>query len=514
MHKADMTGRDRLAWNVIASWGGHLVFVVAGFVMPRMIDGALGQVSLGVWDFCWSLVNYFSLAGLGVGSSVNRHVAIYRSSGQIEKLRSAVTSVIAIQLGISVFVLLLTAAAVSAVRTFFAGQLADHTAEAAWVVALLGISLAVQMGFDAFRGIITGCHRWDLHNGINASAYALTVLGMILELRSGGGLRGLSAIYLSAVVLTEMSRILIARRVCPEFRLDLSLANRDDAREMFLFGVKRIVAALPPLILNQSVSVLILTFLGPARLAVYARPAGLMRSAQTFIDKFAFVTTPTAASLQGSGRADELRAFLIRSTQFAVAIAAPICLLLAIQGKAILALWMGGHYSGGAVVLALLAGGMFLPMTQQPTMNILIGMNRHGRLGAFTVGVSVAGLAVGVAAASAFGLSIRGAALITALPLLLANGIVLPLYACKQLQLSPWTYAARSYAQPLLFCLPFAVVLIATRTAFSERYLVSLAASLVAGAIALLPLAWSVMPERMRQRLFRGKASGATAGNF
>ena len=70
-----LTGRDRLASNVISSWAAHFVFIIAGFIMPRMIDGRLGHELLGVRDFAWSLVSYFGLVQAGIGSSVNRCVA-------------------------------------------------------------------------------------------------------------------------------------------------------------------------------------------------------------------------------------------------------------------------------------------------------------------------------------------------------------------------------------------------------------------------------------------------------
>ena len=56
-HNEDLTGRDRLVSNVLFSWGGNFVFIIAGFIMPRMIDRRLGQELLGIWDFAWSLVN-------------------------------------------------------------------------------------------------------------------------------------------------------------------------------------------------------------------------------------------------------------------------------------------------------------------------------------------------------------------------------------------------------------------------------------------------------------------------
>src|SRR3954462_344640 len=94
----DLSGRDRLVWNVVASWAGHVVFIVAGFIMPRQIDRHVGQVGLGVWDFGWTAVNYFSLAQIGVGVSVNRYVARYRAARDTEGLGRLISSVILLQL--------------------------------------------------------------------------------------------------------------------------------------------------------------------------------------------------------------------------------------------------------------------------------------------------------------------------------------------------------------------------------------------------------------------------------
>ena len=500
-----------MAWNVIASWAGHMVFVISGFIMPRIIDHSLGQVSLGVWDFSWSIVNYFGLAGLGVGSSVNRHVAMYRMRNEPAKVKEAVSSVMAIQAGISAFIFMLVGAAIYFVPRLFAHRLGTHATEAVWVVGLLGCSLAVQMAFDSFRGVITGCHRWDLHNAINAAAYGITVVGMIIVLERGKGLRSASAIYLLATIVTEIARAMVAKRVCPEISYGFAHASREHAKKMFLFGAKRIAAGLPPLILNQSCSLLITGMLGPAMLAVYSRPAGLMRSLQTFIDKFAFVTTPTAASLQQKGDLEDVRQFLIRSTELAVAIVTPLALLFIIQGPAILGFWMGKNYANGALVLTTMAIGLFLPMTQQPALNILIGLNKHGKLGLFTVGTAVAGLLLGIGAVQFVGLSLLGAALIASVPLALANGVVLPWFACHELDLKASRYFFGAFVKPMAWCIPYVAVLVGVRMFFADRYLMVLGASAILGGIALLPGAWVLAPESMRRRLRGNRALAQNA---
>ena len=75
--KIDLSGRDRLVSSVIFNWAAYFVYIVAGFIIPRLIDRQLGQELLGIWDFAWSLVSYFALVQFGIASSVNRYIAKY-----------------------------------------------------------------------------------------------------------------------------------------------------------------------------------------------------------------------------------------------------------------------------------------------------------------------------------------------------------------------------------------------------------------------------------------------------
>lgn len=499
---ADLTGGRRLAWNVLASWGGQCVVIACGFVMPRMIDRHVGQVSLGIWDFCWSTVSYFGLAGLGIGSSVNRHVAIYRASNQPEKLRAAVSSVNLIQTVVSVFMFSMAALVAAILPHVFSARLGGHVSEARWVVMLLGSSLAVQMAFDCYRGVMTGCHRWDLHNAINAASYALTVAGMVATLMLGGRLRSVGTVYLISTVLTEVLRVVLAHRVCPGLSVSPKYASRAEARHMFAFGAKAILASISPLILQQSASLIVGAVLGPAALAVFARPSNLVRSAQAFLNKFGFVLTPMASSLQGSGRSEQLGAFLLKSSRLGAAMTIPVMLTMAIYSDILLRLWMGSRYEGGALVMVILAATYTVPLAQQSALSILVGMDKHGRVGAFTLTLSVLALAGGIAVFHFSGWSLGAAATVSGVPLMLSAGVLLPIYACRQLKLQVGRYFLDTLFRPMVCALPYAVVLLVVR-----RMLHGSSALLIGpllAAIAAAPGYWYfVLTEDMRETLTR-----------
>jgi O-antigen/teichoic acid export membrane protein len=517
---ADLTGGNRLTWNVIASWGGQLLVIVCGFIMPRMIDRHVGQVSLGIWDFCWSIVSYFGLAGLGIGSSVNRHVAMYRASHQPEKLRAAVSSVNAIQIVVSLLIVAMAALVAGVMPLVFSARLGSHMSEARWIVMLLGGSLAVQMAFDCYRGVMTGCHRWDLHNALNAGSYGLTVLGMIVALMLGGRLRSIGTVYLAANVVTEILRVIAAHRICPGLTVNPRYATRADARHMFGFGAKAILASVSPLVLQQSASLIVGACLGPAALAVFARPSNLIRNAQAFLNKFAFVLTPMASSLQGSGRSKELGAFLLSSSRWGAAMTIPAMLTMALYSDLILGVWMGSRYQGGAIVMVILAAAYTMPLAQQSALSILVGLDRHGRIGVLTLALSVVALGAGIVVFHWLGWSLAATAMLAGIPLTLSGGIVLPVYACKQLDVGVRKYFVNTFASPLLCAVPYGCVLLLARRWFSGPWML-LVGPFVAG-LAMAPFYWYfILSDEMRRRiakkLRRGTVSrrqvlGATGG--
>ena len=65
-------GRGSLTRGVAVSWVAQVLQIIAGFIIPRLIDRRLGLELLGVWDLGWSMVSYFTLLDGGIGSTINR----------------------------------------------------------------------------------------------------------------------------------------------------------------------------------------------------------------------------------------------------------------------------------------------------------------------------------------------------------------------------------------------------------------------------------------------------------
>jgi O-antigen/teichoic acid export membrane protein len=308
-------------------------------------------------------------------------------------------------------------------------RLGSLVSEARWVVALLGAGLAVRIAFSAYDGVMTGCHRWDLHNALNSGFYAATTIAMMAALAAGWGLWGLAAAHFVGNGVTELARYAVAHRVCPELRVSWREVRWREARKLIKFGGKTFTGTVAGMLTNQTNKLLVLSFLGPAALALYSRPVALVTSVGVFIGKFAFTLTPTASSLQAAGRTEDLARLLVNSTRVAAYLALPPLLFLAILGSPVLRLWMGPGYDVG-IVLSILALGQLPSATQQPARSILVGMNAHGRTAVAGLGAAIVAVALSFVALGPLGLGLPGAAFAVAVVPTLLTGYYLGV-ACR-----------------------------------------------------------------------------------
>lgn len=456
--RSDITGQDRISRNVLTSWLSHTVFIVFGFIMPRMIDETLGQEQLGIWDFGWSIVSYLSVAMMGIGSSVNRYVARYRATESSVELSETISSVLALQLAIAAAV----AAATVVLSVFLPGMLGDELGRYADVAGrmllFLGFSLAVQMGFDVYRGILTGCHEWSTYNALNAGGYAVSATAMLVVLLLGGGLSGMAITYFVCTCGIEILRRKLALKVCPGAAFRREHVNGGDMRKVWRFGMKTILISLPRIIVQQTVMLFVVAKLGPAMLAILARPISLIGHVGTMINKFGYVLVPTAGSLQGARREEELRSFALQAMRAGWILSILPLAFLLVLGDRVLELWMGDAYANRALI-AILAAGSILPAAQSAALNIMAGLNQHGKIAKVNLYVSGLLVVAGLGIVSAHEWTLSAAAWLLVLPSNFGLGFVVITVSCRVLEISPIEYFNGVLRDPLLLGIACGAVL-------------------------------------------------------
>jgi O-antigen/teichoic acid export membrane protein len=498
--KDSTDGRERLTAGLLVSWCSQLLQIASGFIIPRMIDHGMGPATLGVWDFGWSCVAYFGLLETGISSSVGRFVALERGKSDINGINRVSSTAAMIQRCVGSLILILTGCIAYWVPTDFPGASPQLEQEARWLVFVLGTSMGLASFGAVFTGILTGCHRWATHHLIYANTNILSVVGMVAVLLAGYGIVALAVVHLCSELLGRILRGVYSYRACPGLKISLELANRSTLRSMLGFGGRMAIGRISRLLLVQTTSMLIIGFLGPAALAMFVRPRSLIRQAAVFPQKYAFMLTPTVASLFGAHRTAEVKEFVISSSRTGLYMSVPIIAFLALGGPSLMTLWMGSDYVNpwliGVMTLSLASEVFYRPLD-----NLLIGLNLHGRPAlVMLVAALVAVLSVWAVLANGGGLV--AVALAIGIPWTFAHGVYLPLYTCKRLEIRPLTFFRSVWAGPLLHALPFGAILAAARLTFPEQPLVSLLGGGLFGGCVIATTYWIwVIPDSMKRKI-------------
>ena len=484
--KDDLTGQDRFAWNLIVSWASQLVLIFSGFIMPRLVDDKVGQAALGIWDFGWSFVSYLSLVGLGMGACFNRYVAKHRGAGELTLLNHVANSALFVQLIFAAIAMLFTVLFYVLLPPYFGETLAGNTDTAQLVILFLGAGVAVQMASGSASGLLTGYHRWDIHNALHAGDSILSIILMVLALYfTDLNVAGMAIGYLVSTIIFQSLRFVFVNKICKEFKFDLKMANWKTCKKLLKFGIKSMLSNIPPIILLQTISIILVSSIGPAALAIFARPMALTKQIKNFMTKFTLMLTPTTGSMQGSGDTKAVQTLFINTTKLSFAFALPSLGFLFIYGDVILNYWMGPEYALWPLIM-ILAFGQLLPMGQDTSIRILMGLNQHGRISIFAFLAIFVFFGIGLCFSGLGDWDLTTAALLFVIPMNIVYGFIVPVYTCRELKLSWFSYAHNSFIKPLIYIIPFLGLLSWSRHLYQLNEIMT--ASLLLGAAGLITL--------------------------
>jgi len=490
-----------MARNVFANWAGHFLLVISGFVLPRLINDFIGQERLGVWDFGWSAVAYLSLLTSGIGSSVNRYVAKHRATGDWDGLNRSTSTASAIFWTMSCAAVAIVAVVTIFLPSMLPDSFAPYVAEAQWVVAFLGLAVAVSMPVMVHHGVITGCQRYDLAMFAEAGGHLTIICGLIVVLSFGGGLKPMAVTVLAGRLIECILKVVISHRVCPQLRMRLGLVSRSSIKQLATFGGKYFLAQTARICLYQGNSMMVAFFIGPVALPVYARSVALILHADKFLFQFGRVLIPTASTVQAKAAAGDLRRLTLRVARYSSLLALPIVAILVVMGKPLLTVWMGESFAV-LPLLPILALGHLAGLTQTGAFFTLLGIDRHGvpalaMLVAAVVSVVTSWLCLGV-----FGLGLMSVALSMACAVFAANALVTPIVISRIVGVSVWRYLAETIGQSLIIVAPFVLCLVTARVLFADRSLLSLGTGLGIGGLVLAVTYWhGAVPDTLKDKV-------------
>jgi O-antigen/teichoic acid export membrane protein len=435
--------KRRIGLNVIWNWLGVLVNIGAGFLVAPFLVHRLGDTGYGLWIFIASLTGYFGLLDLGIRGSVGRYLAYYLAQDDQSRMDRILSSALAMLLATG----LVAATAVIACRGWLL-QLVEVPPSlldpARMALLVVGVNLGCMLVLSVFDATLWAYQRFDLSNAIDVPVAVFRVALIFYFVGHGYGLVALAWITLLATVVTGALKLGLTISVAPRLKATAADVTPAAIRTIFGYGLWNFVRVVGAMTRRALAAVVIGSWLGLAAVTPFALASSLVGYALALVVAAAGVLLPVATALHAQGRDREQGHLLLDGGRACLALGCVIVGTFVVLGPSFFSLWVGERLRIAGYLLAIMAVGELMPMSQLVTETMLLSASRHRSLATLSIVEAVVGVTLAVPAMKRFGL--YGACVVLAVSATVFRGVGTLILGLRGSGI-PW----RSYVQDVLW---------------------------------------------------------------
>jgi len=437
-----------------------LLVVTAGvslWMIPYLI-GKLGIEVYGVVPLFVSILGYLGLVTMVLSASVARYVSLNYYKGDIEQANTYLSSAFWGMIGISVVVMLLSAAFSLILDKVFnipAGY--ESQARGLFLLVIAASLIAALNSLYGRSCFILHKFYWLDVFGILSKLLqvAVVVLGFIFISKS------LVFVGWGAVASTLFALLLTATLdlfILPELKINYGRFNLAACKEMVSMGVGVSINQFGSLLYLNSDLIVINIFLGSVATGQY----GAIIQWTILIRTLAGVVTrlfgPIVMELIAKQDFEALKYYLFTLIKFlGLILGLPICLICGFS-KPLLSLWLGNEFVGLYKLMILLVLGQIVPYSLGTIFAIFKGLNTLKIPGIVTVIAGIGNIVLSIILVKYTPLGIYGAGIGTIIAVFGKGVLFNVLYLSRIMKFNPW----KIWSSLFRGCLPatiFTVVL-------------------------------------------------------
>lgn len=490
--------RPSLVINAVSNWVVLGMNIIIGFLLIPYIIRHIGKGGYGIWTLVASVVGYFGLLQMGVGSAVMRYVPLYDGRNEPQRANGTFSSAMAIY-GVAGLIILVISLALANTLSRFFNQGWQFTV----LVRLVGAAAAIACLTAVLDATIRSRERFVMANIVTLFTSVIRGVALLGALSLGYGLIGMAYVTVGISAFGLFLNTIVFKRICPDLKFSPKMVNAPHLRELFTFGIMAMLTSIGFMLRFQSDRIIIGKFMNMEVLGIYAVVATLMLYYRKAISASSRVLRPRFGYLDGQNERKESVRILFKSTRFVAVIAGTISLLLMTIGPAFIKLWVGEGFEAAFPVLAVLAVSYLADFSQSPCVSLLSGYGKMGTLAILFISEGIACIIMSLIFVQIYGLI--GVAFALALPMVLTQGIIRTSYTCNFLNIKIWEYYKACLLKPwglvVLLSLPLRWVPI-------EEHIgtwLHLVGSATAIALSYLLLSYALVFSREEQQVLAGK---------
>ncbi|MEO6456994.1 MAG: flippase [Chloroflexia bacterium] len=433
--------------NAIANYAGQISSIAVGILLTPVIISNMGTDMYGLWVLVVAIQGLGGLLDFGVTTSVVKYVAEHHARDEIDEINRVVSTSFFLHLFIGVL-----AFAAVLIGAWYWLPLLQLTAQQLDVgrqsLIIAGATLMLSLPLGVLGNLLTGLRRYEVSNGVNIVQTVVSAGAILVALQLGGGPTALVAINGVGLVTAYAIKWVFARRVLPGLRLSPRFSSRATLGRIGSYSLWLFLLDTAKRIFYNADAVLIAAFLPVSKVTAYNLGFKPASAVSYFSGPLVSVFLPAASELEARKDTARLQSLFITGTRVAVALTLPPVLWLLAFGRQAMEVWVGPGHEDALPVMYLFLGVFLVSAVQNPAGVILKGI---GQVRAFSL-VVMAEYAVNIAISLLLipRLGVVGAVLGTLIPAVVADLVVIPWLACRELGVDYPRFIIRTMVGPLV----------------------------------------------------------------
>jgi len=468
--------RPSLLVNAASNWVVLVLNTLVSLVLAPLIIAHIGKAGFGIWTLTISFIGYFGLLRLGVGTAIMRFIPYYDGRGEKRSLDGTFSTAMAIYIAVGIVILIISFTACHAISDFF-GQ----GEQFALMLRIIGAAAALSCPCAVFDAVIRAREKFVAANLITATIALAKGATLALCLWLGYRLITMTLVMVVLSALCLLLDIIVFVKVCPDISFSARLIKISHFKHLLSLGVLATITSLGFVLRFQSERIIVGKFMGMEYLGIFAIGSALMGHFRNTVGSATRVLRPRFGYLDGSGNYKRSVSLFLAGTEFAALVACVLALLLMTAGPAFIRLWVGEGFQQVYPVVLILAAGYMIGQSQTSCISMIGGYGKQGLLAVLALSEGTANIALAVVFVPRLGMI--GMALAIVLPMVIFQGIIQPLCACRILGLNVVKYFARCLIRPwALVGLMFFVVRTADLSSLASTWPSFIAFALITAA--------------------------------
>jgi O-antigen/teichoic acid export membrane protein len=399
--------------NVTTNYAVAVVLVVVGFLTTPILTHQLGILRYGVWALIGSLIPFLEILELGFASAtvafVSRHLELeddelVGATLNTSFLCLSVLGIVAFA-GVVVFAIFLPDI-ITSIPNSLVGQ-------ARFLLLLLAFDMALSIPMDTFGGALMALQRFDLVNYSLIAVVVVQAIGWVVVLWLHGGLIALGVVSVAVSLAGQGSRLIMAHRLLPWFRLSLRKFDRDIVKTFSKASGWYSIVQVSDAVIALGDVLIVGAAAGVQAAAIYAVAQRLGQLPMKISQPRTTLLFTKAGQLAARDNWSGVRESTDQVVRFVLCLSIPSAIALGFLAGPAVEAWVGPLYREAAPVIGLLC---LAAVVESWAVTIRMGLNGAGRprLSAAIYGSeAVLHVALGIVLASRYGaLGMAEAALI------------------------------------------------------------------------------------------------------